>query len=329
MIPVDKARISVIIPCYNGWKYIQKCFEHLENQSVLPYEVIVIDDCSTDDSFQRIEDYSKVSKLNIILQRNITNSGPGKSRQLGISVASGQYLSFCDSDDWFEKDFVESIQNAVNGNQPDLILFDNYIVFEDGKRYRQNRTAHMKNANKNDFLIESNLSLWRIVAKAELFQNLTHVDLRHEEDSVLVIQLLSKASSIDVIDNAYYNYFFREGSLSKKDSPDIYKDERSAFYIIENFLKSDYPEETEFIGVRYICYSSVLYALRAGVKRADIKLVIDEFERKYPFWFKNKYICSLPIAKRTFIQCVRHKALCLAKVLASFHHIMAKLKRFA
>jgi glycosyltransferase involved in cell wall biosynthesis len=322
-----EVNLSIIIPCFNGWKYITKCLNILESQTKLPFEVIIVDDCSTDDSYVKLQEYAENTKLNLVLLKNPTNFGPGKSRKTGIEAATGNYLAFCDCDDWYEQDFVYDISNAILEQEADLILFDNYVSFEDGKRYRQNRTKGKEFADKKDLIIESNLSLCRLTASAQLFKTVVHVDLHHEEDSVLVIQLLEQSNKIYILDKAYYNYFFRDGSLSKKDSPQIYKDEISAFGYIKNFLNVKYKKETEYIGIRYVCYSAVLYAFRAGIKLTDIKKFISTFEIEYPHWFNNDYINTLPRSKQIFLWCVDKRMFFIVKILSSLHHVLAKLKR--
>ena len=322
-----EVKLSIIIPCFNGWKYISNCLKSLESQTLLPYEVIIVDDCSTDDSYDNLKEYSANTRLNIILLQNENNSGPGKSRQAGIEAATGNYLAFCDCDDWYENNFVYDISNSIIESNADLILFDNYVAFEDGKKYRQNRTRGKEKASKSSYLIESNLALWRLVASAVLFNNTLHVDLHHEEDSVLVIQLLEKAETIIVIDQAYYNYLFRDGSLSKKDSPQIFKDEIHAFDYIKSFLQKEYELEAEFIGIRYVCYSAVLYAFRAGIKTKEIRAFISQFEEQYPSWSKNSYIKTLPKSKQAFLIFVRLHMFFVVMMLSSCHHFLAKMKR--
>lgn len=327
MSSIIDVKLSIIIPCYNGWKYISKCLNSLETQTKLPHEVIIVDDCSTDDSYEKLKEYIPNTNIYIVLLQNKVNSGPGKTRKAGIEAATGNYIAFCDCDDWFEHDFVFDITNMIIEKGADLILFDNYVAFEDGKKYKQNRTKGKEFATKNDFIVESNLSLCRLVASTELFKNAVHVDLHHEEDSVLVIQLLERSNLIGVIDKAYYNYYFRDDSLSKKDSPQIYKDEINAFGYIKDYLKCKYDKESEFIGVRFICYSAVLYAFRAGIKLKDIKDFVAKFELDYPEWIKNDYVKTLPRSKQFFLFCVDKHYFFIVKMLSSCHHMLAKLKR--
>ena len=92
------ATISIIIPCYNGWKYMENCLQSLEKQTILPDEIIVMDDCSTDDSFAQLSAYTATSVLPLRVLRNEKNSGPGFSREVASQLVTSDYVAFCDCD---------------------------------------------------------------------------------------------------------------------------------------------------------------------------------------------------------------------------------------
>ena len=132
--------ISVLIPCYNGFKYMERCLLSLESQSYNNFEVIIVDDCSADDSFEQLVKYKEKSDLNINIIKNIENVGPGESRNTGIKNACGKWISFCDCDDWYEPDFLkEMIQKAIN-EQADLVMCDYYYVYDKNKKIQSGVT---------------------------------------------------------------------------------------------------------------------------------------------------------------------------------------------
>lgn len=93
--------VSIIIPVYNNGRYIEQCINSVLAQTSSDFEIILIDDCSTDDSHDIIRRYA-LTHSNISLLRNITNLGPGASRNRGIQMARGKFLAFLDSDDLWE-----------------------------------------------------------------------------------------------------------------------------------------------------------------------------------------------------------------------------------
>ena len=99
------SKISVIIPCYNAEKYIKKCFDGLEKQIFKEFDVIVIDDFSTDNSLNILYKIKQKSKLKIKVIEMKQNVGPGEARNVGIKASDSEYLAFCDSDDYYEENF--------------------------------------------------------------------------------------------------------------------------------------------------------------------------------------------------------------------------------
>ena len=95
------SKISVIIPVYNGEKYIQRCVDSVLNQTYSDIEIIVINDGSTDNTENILKSYS-----NIVLI-NKENEGVSKARNTGLSLAKGDYVYFCDADDYLEKNAFE------------------------------------------------------------------------------------------------------------------------------------------------------------------------------------------------------------------------------
>lgn len=116
---------SIVIPCYNSWRYMERGLHFLEKQTFIDFEVIFVDDCSTDDTYCQLEKYQQQSILSIRIIRNIKNSGPGESRNYGIKMAKGDYIAFLDSDDWYEVDFLEKMYGQLQKQV--LILY--FVIF--------------------------------------------------------------------------------------------------------------------------------------------------------------------------------------------------------
>ena len=98
--------ISVIIPCFNAEEYIVRCVEKLEEQTFKSFEVIIVDDCSNDNSVKLLEEVRDKSSADISIIKLEKNSGPGVARNVGIKNARGRYLAFCDIDDYYDPHFL-------------------------------------------------------------------------------------------------------------------------------------------------------------------------------------------------------------------------------
>ena len=129
-------KISVILPCYNSEKYIEKCIESILNQTYQNIEIIIIDDGSTDHTLKILEKYKKENdKISIIKKKN---TGVSDSRNIGIKEAKGKYIMFVDSDDFLELDAIEKLYlnikkykaNIVRGRYKRIRLKEQFIEDE-------------------------------------------------------------------------------------------------------------------------------------------------------------------------------------------------------
>ena len=114
--------ISVIIPVYNVENYWHVCLNSILEQSYGDFEIICIDDASTDSSLEILEYFAKKDSRVKILKNN-SNRGPGFSRNRGLDVAEGKYISFLDGDDWFSPDAFETLIKKAEQDTLDLLLF--------------------------------------------------------------------------------------------------------------------------------------------------------------------------------------------------------------
>ena len=112
------SKISVIIPVYNAEKYLGQCLDSLIGQTFSDFEIICVNDGSNDSSLDILNNYAdKCDKIKII---NIENSGPGPARNKGLDIASGDYITFVDADDWVDKKFLEILYASAIKTNADI-----------------------------------------------------------------------------------------------------------------------------------------------------------------------------------------------------------------
>lgn len=114
------AKYSIITPQFNSFELMDKYFDSLLNQTVRDFEVVIVDDCSTDGSWKKLQEYVRQSPLQITLLQAEKNSGPGNARNMGIEAAKGEWITFVDNDDWVARDFLEKI-DAVKHGRPSQV----------------------------------------------------------------------------------------------------------------------------------------------------------------------------------------------------------------
>lgn len=124
-------KVSVIIPVYNVIKYLKQCIDSVLNQTMDDIEIIIVDDGSTDGSEILCDDYA--NKYDCIKVFHRKNNGLGSARNLGIDIATGEYLYFLDSDDWIKEDALKTLYNYAHHYNLDIVFFAAETVCENIK----------------------------------------------------------------------------------------------------------------------------------------------------------------------------------------------------
>lgn len=202
--------ISVIIPVYNASRYLPECLESIMAQTFSDIEIICINDGSTDNSLQILQDFRlKDSRIKIIDQKN---AGVSAARNAGIKGATGRYIGFVDSDDTVEKNFFETLFVKAQENNAD-------IVFSMGLSPSDTlapEKIYGKSAIRSEILplffkMDIHNAIWNKLYTASIIKDeniLFPVGLTHGEDAEFNIQFLAHAQTLLVI--AYSGYHYRE-----------------------------------------------------------------------------------------------------------------------
>lgn len=129
--------VSVIIPCYNIEKYLRQCLDSVVNQTLRNIEIICVDDGSSDSTLEILKEYENADeRFKIVSQKN---GGAGAARNNGLRVATGKYLSFLDSDDFFELDMLEKAYESAEKYQADFVVFNSNQYHMDKNRFAETR----------------------------------------------------------------------------------------------------------------------------------------------------------------------------------------------
>lgn len=161
-------RFSIVIPVWNNEEWLSKCFDSILNQTYTNYEVIIVDDMSTDNGMKIIKEYQK--KFNNKCKgckvfKNKTRRLNGGSRNVGISESQGEYIMCIDCDDWLsDNQVLEDINNKLNNED---IMFLDYVVHT--KDYDMNCTQHYESIEQA--IYGFTCALWTKVVKRELLLN--------------------------------------------------------------------------------------------------------------------------------------------------------------
>lgn len=157
-------KLSVIIPVFNSEKYLKKCINSVLNQNLQEIEIICIDDGSIDSSFEILKSFSEKDDR-IKVYQNDKNSGAGYTRNRGINLAKGEYITFVDSDDWVEPEIYERLYNEVKLDNLDIVMFPFTTYDENEKIFYQEEyysLATIRNLVKNNIFNRKDLPIDKI-----------------------------------------------------------------------------------------------------------------------------------------------------------------------
>jgi len=128
-------KVSVIVPIYNVEKYLRQCLQSIADQSLKEIEIICVDDGSTDASPKIVQEFAeKDSRFIAVTQEN---GGAGKARNTGLRMAKGKYMSFLDSDDFFDKDMLLEAYNTAEQYGADFSVFKSDQYYENENTFKQ------------------------------------------------------------------------------------------------------------------------------------------------------------------------------------------------
>lgn len=212
--------LSIVVPVYNVEEYLERCFNSVISQSFIDWEMIIVDDCSPDNSQQIIQKYqAQDSRVRCII--NEKNKGLGGARNVGISHCHGEYILFIDSDDFIsDESALEQLCALASENNLDVIDTP-YRVIKDGVEI--NRLPKKFN-DLNDKIYDGvdymeqiqilPIVVWNKLYKRSLLQeNNILFKERKYEDICFTLEVMYKARRVQNTSSPFYNYIIREGSI--------------------------------------------------------------------------------------------------------------------
>lgn len=300
-------KTSIIMPIYNAEKRIEKALESILNQTYQNFELILINDGSTDQSLQLCQGYAQVHEKIVLV--SIANSGPGAARNVGLKHVTGDYISFVDADDYLEKNFLEEMVEITVENDFDVVSSNHYHVDLEREVAKNNYQTGRINKNGdgaerqryNLFKTSSSFGyVWGKLYKTAFIQenNLMFSEERKVflEDTLFNLKVISYQPNYYVLNEPLYNYNVYEGSVSNK-KEDI---TGRAVKVIENY--AIFLDENE----KYEDSLDLLVPLTNRViawslfKTMDNKYTMKNLYNKVAFFSENNTFQRVVNNKKTF-----------------------------
>ena len=207
-----KDGISVIVPCYNVENFIEKCMDSILNQTYKNLEIILVEDCSTDNTKKIIKQYSKYDNVKLVFNKE--NHGLSYSRNTGLQHATKEYISFIDSDDYIDLDFYEKLMKSIIKNKSDVAVCDIKVVDEEQQRTIIEKACNSDKVSKLA-IIDNGLaaSACNKLFKREIISKYMFEEGKVNEDIAVVIPAIVNSDKISYVQDRYYYYIQRNGSI--------------------------------------------------------------------------------------------------------------------
>lgn len=309
--------ISVIVPIYNVEKYLSRCVDSIINQTYKNLEIILVDDGSPDNCPKMCDDYAeKDSRIKVVHKKN---GGLSDARNAGMTVASGEYISYIDSDDYVAVDFFEILLNTIQKENSDIAECGVVKFYEDNRFDDFADDLSVKTYETQDALsalIAENpfhQHVWNKLYKTELVKDIPYAVGKLNEDEFWTYQVFGKAQKISKVNKIMYFYFQRNSSIMgvgfnirRLDALEGKANRQK--YIEKNFPALSVQSKIDLYGSCMFAYQSVLKFMSGADKKKALGIIkkykkscnlsfdeintINDSSKKYFMLAKfNFYIC--------------------------------------
>lgn len=270
--------VSVIVPVYNVEKFLKRCLDSLINQTLQNIEIICINDGSTDKSVEILEEYSKKDSRIIVI--NQENQGLSVTRNNGMSIAKGEFISFVDSDDWIDFDFLENLYNAAVKYGCDIACAG---IIRLHKMHQKIHLLHERTIITEDFREKLELCdvpdksyVWNKIYKTS---ELKRHNLKFEpgmiyEDVMFTPQVLYLLKKLVTVPEVYYYYWRNSNSIVTQRNVQALADRQNANKWAREFFKEhnvdieSYSEKS----IKYKIFNITIFQIRKKKNKVQYSL---------------------------------------------------------
>lgn len=273
---MDNISVSVIVAVYNAQKTIVRLADSLKAQTMRDFEVLLIDDGSTDASGDICDSIAQSDGRFRVFHK--PNEGIGSTRQFGIDHASGQYTIHADADDWVEPDYLELLYNEAVSSGADMVICD--VLMEKGKRVihlNEQPKAYDRETMIDELVNRLQNGPCNKLVRRSIYSenNISYVPgLSYGEDQLVNIRLIQAGASVSYVPKAlyHYDYITNPDSASRGISPQKVIQGELFVSELRKLLPEGYDEtvDNQHLGVVYLAICSKAYSRK-------------EFYRKYSF----------------------------------------------
>lgn len=304
-------KLSIIVPCYNVEKYIDRCLDSLLQQSNHDFKAIIIDDGSTDFTAQIIQSYCK-EYPELFEYHKKENGGIANARNFGLDLVDTEYFGFLDSDDYVKKDFVEKMLNKMIQCQSDVVICGFEWTYESSSK-KNSVTLEGPYLPGKEMMLGLFATLWNKIYKTDFIRKteLRFPDGYRYEDASFLYRLVPFVRSVAFVEEPLIYYVQREGSITHthnekvKDMVYVFSDLLDTYHKTDNY--SVYAKELEYIFIRFFLGNSFLRAVQIKDeedRKKTLELSWGMLDNNFPNWKKNDCLNQNNGLKNTYYKLV-------------------------
>ena len=234
-------KVSIIVPIYNVQRYINECLNNLINQTLKEIEIILINDGSTDNTFNRLKSYLEDKKIIFIEQ---AHQGVANARNTGLEFVMGEYIAFVDSDDYIEENMLEITYNLAKKDNIDIIEFK-HTIFQRKRREKpieNNQTEIGIIYNIKNIWQNVRVELWNKLYKSEIIKknNIKFLPEIYGEDLCFNLMLFPRINLVKKLNSTFYHYRRRKGQITLKlKNNEKWEKMKNILYIIPEYWRKN------------------------------------------------------------------------------------------
>ncbi len=247
--------ISVVVPIYKVEKYLDECINSIIHQTYTNLEIILVDDGSPDNCPKMCDEWAKKDERIKVIHKK--NGGLSDARNAGLAIATGEYISFIDSDDFLELDLYKLAIENLNSENAQIFAFGRYYVYGDQREVHQKQNVKLI-MNSEEALDTMNkfgyydVAAWDKVYKRSLFDEIIYPVGKISEDWFVTYKLIDRADKIIYDSKPLYNYRQRANSITHSSNVKINYDVIDASSEVLDFINKKYPNIVLNANTRYI-----------------------------------------------------------------------------
>ena len=337
-------KVSIIIPIYNGEKYLKRCLDSILAQTYENIELVCVNDGSKDGTLDILKEYQKNDSRVIIIDKK--NTGVSDSRNLGIKKSTGQYIAFCDADDMYEKNYIEKLYTFLTKKNVDAVRCNFRVIDENDNQTDKGDLSELNNKTYSSEKIKKIIIPMALNGKWPCFSYLIFVkkekvknikfptDIHMMEDVVFYLNLLLNLDNIFVTNECLYTIMYNQEGATNS----VKNYERNILNIIDvnkyivEILKNNYLFDLTKIknlnfnhlnAISDFIFKTYLYDKNKSIDMCK-NLSLNKYFIKM---IDNVDLNNISIERKLILRYIRNQNFKILKYYLNIRKIIYKLKR--